>query len=286
LSNIIFIPIAVFVIAAYNWRAMFVAFAIVTMLVVIIPSIVLMRRRPEDMGLHPDGVATDTKDIEASQSQQSSDSVMPVKEPIWSRRDILSNSTFWILALCMGIDSLALQGLNISMAPYIQDLGYGDATLASVLTFRAIIMVATLPLAGLVAERIQRARWRVIPFIIQSVAALLFLLAGRPALLWLAVGVYGIGVSSFAVMVEVVWANYFGRLSLGQVRSLSYLTALGFGAAGPIAISVVFDFTGSYKVAFVALSGLLVSAAVLIGIVKPPQARHYATLTPLATESK
>lgn len=256
------------------------------MLVVIIPSIVLMRRRPEDMGLRPDGIVPDAKDMEASQSQQSSDSVMPVKEPIWSRRDILTTPTFWILALCMGIDSLALQGLNISMAPYIQDLGYGDTTLASVLTFRAIIMVATLPFAGLVAERIQRARWRVIPFIIQSVAALLFLLAGRPVLLWLAVGVYGIGVSSFAVMVEVVWANYFGRLSLGQVRSLAYLTALGFGAAGPIAISAVFDFTGSYKVAFVVLSGLLVSAAVLIGIVKPPQARHYATLTPLATEPK
>ena len=55
ISNVILMPSAVFVIAAFGWRSMFGIFAIITIVVVLIPSAILMRRRPEDMGLLPDG---------------------------------------------------------------------------------------------------------------------------------------------------------------------------------------------------------------------------------------
>jgi len=55
LSNVVLTPVTVFVIAASGWRTMFVIFAIITWLFALIPSAILMRRRPEDMGLKPDG---------------------------------------------------------------------------------------------------------------------------------------------------------------------------------------------------------------------------------------
>ncbi|MFC1905169.1 MFS transporter, partial [Chloroflexota bacterium] len=60
ISNIIFIPITVFVIAASGWQTMFVIFAVVTWSFAIVPSAIFMRRRPEDMGLYPDGIDPST----------------------------------------------------------------------------------------------------------------------------------------------------------------------------------------------------------------------------------
>ncbi|MBA7615914.1 L-lactate transporter [subsurface metagenome] len=279
LSNIISIPITVFVIAASGWRTMFVVFAVVTWLVVLIPSVILMRRRPEDMGLHPDGIQPGIAEARSHNEKQGypTSEVTSVSEPIWSRREVLKTRSFWLLALCFGIDSMAFQGINISLAPYIQDLGYGNTTLATVMTFRAIIMAVTLPLMGFVAEHAHRVTVRVIPFVIQGAGVFLFLLAGQPVFLWLAVAVYGLGFSGIMIIQEVLWANYFGRLSLGLVRSLGFLVAFGFGASGPIAMNAVFDISGSYRPAFIVGAGLFIVSAFIMGVVRPPRAHRYAT---------
>jgi len=280
LSSMIFIPLTVFVIAASGWRIMFIVFAVVTWLVVLVPSALLMRRRPEDIGLYPDGIkpgsvpAGGHPEPEGQSRRQS-----PVAEPVWSRRELLTTRSFWLMVACFGIDSLALQGINMSLAPYIQDMGYDNATLTAVLTLRAVITVVMLPLVGFLAEYANRAYVRVIPLAIQSVAAILFLFAGQPLYLWMAVGVYSLGSAGLMVTQEVLWANYFGRFSLGSVRSLAFLIGSGFGAIGPVAMNAVFDILGSYRPAFIAISGLCILAASLIAIVRPPKPRRYATAT-------
>ncbi len=279
LSNIIFTPITVFVIAASGWRTMFVIFAIVTWLVVIIPSAILMRRRPEDMGLHPDRIEPGTAEAESNQKGQEYliSEVASALEPIWSRREVLKTGSFWLLATSLGINSLAVQGINVSLAPYVQDLGYGDTMLMTVMTFRVIMAAAALPFIGFLAERAHRVSVRVMPFVFQGAGAFFLLFAEEPASLWLGVALYGLGLSGIIVIQEVLWANYFGRLSLGLVRSLGYLVAFGFGAFGPIAMNAVFDILGSYRPAFMAAAGLFIVSAFIMGVVRPPKARRYAT---------
>ncbi|MBA7617541.1 L-lactate transporter [subsurface metagenome] len=279
LSNIIFVPVTVFVIAASGWRTMFIIFAVVTWLVVLIPSVILMRRRPEDMGLHPDGIEPGTAKTKSSQEEpQSPTSEVPSElEPIWNRREVLKTGSFWLLAAAFGIESMAFQGINISLAPYIQDLGYGEAMLASVMTFRAIMQIASLPLMGFLAERANRTYVRVLPFVLQSIAVFLLISAERPTFLWLAVALYGFGLSGVMIVQEVIWANYFGRLSLGMVRSLAFLAAFGLGAAGPIAMNVVFDVLGSYHPAFMVIIGLFIMTAFIMGVVRPPKPHRFAT---------
>ncbi|MFH1382069.1 MAG: MFS transporter [Chloroflexota bacterium] len=278
ISGIILTPVAVWVIAGYGWRPMFVIFAVIAWLVGFIPAIILMRRRPEDVGLYPDGILPVTTEAQNQrQGKPINKEVTLAPEPIWSRREVLVSGSFWLLALCFGIDNLVFQGINISLAPYIQDLGYSDATLSVVLIFRMAIMAALMPFMGFVAEYAHRTAVRVAPVIIQGVAAFLFLLAGQPVFLWLAVAAYALGVAGFALMQEVIWADYFGRLSLGVVRSLGYLIAFGFAAIGPVAMNVVFDVSGSYRPAFTAAIGLFAVAALAIATVPRPKAKRYAT---------
>lgn len=281
LSNIIFVPVTVFVIATSGWQTMFVVFAVVTWLAVLLPSVILMRRRPEDMGLYPDGIVPGPTEARSHQDGQEHpiSEVTSASEPIWSRREVLKTGSFWLLAASFGINSMAFQGINISLAPYIQDLDYSEAMLATVMTFRAIMAAVALLFMGFLAERAHRVIVRVVPFVIQGVAVFLFLLAEQPVFLWLAVALYGLGLSGVVVIQEVLWANFFGRLSLGVVRSLAFLVSFGFGASGPIAMNAVFDFLGSYKPAFITIIGLFAVSAFIMGVAQPPMAHRYATAT-------
>jgi len=278
LSNIIFVPVTVFVIAASGWQTMFVIFAVVTWIAVLLPSVILMRRRPEDMGLHPDGIVPETAGASENEDEEFPvNGLASTPEPVWSRRDVLKTRSFWLLAASFGINSMAFQGINISLAPYIQDLGYGEGMLATVMTFRAIMAAAALLLVGFLAERADRVIVRVAPFVIQGIAVFFFLLAEEPVFLWLAVALYGFGLSGVVVIQEVLFANFFGRLSLGMVRSLAFLVSFGFGASGPIAMNAVFDILGSYQPALIAIIGFFVLSAFIMSIVRPPKASRYAS---------
>ncbi len=271
LSGIVLVPVTVSVLAASNWQTMYVIFAVLTWVVVLVPSTIFMRRRPEDMGLYPDGIYPADNEVKTNNAEANKiNQVVESEEHIWTRKEVLKTNSFWLLAFSFGISSIAFQGINISLAPYIQDLNYSDAILAAVLTYRGVITAVAVLFMGFVAEYAHLAPVRVIPSIIQGIGACLFLFAENQILLWLAVTVYGLGFSGVTVIQEVVWANYFGRLSLGMVRSLAFLVAFGFGAAGPVAMNLVFDIVGSYKPAFVVISILFVLTAFLMGIAQPP----------------
>lgn len=284
ISNVVMIPVAVYVIAEYGWREMFWIFAIITWIVVLAPSTILIRRRPEDLGLRPDGVEPDAPQGPApttlmpgqqeSASQEQTRQTMP--EPVWTRREALRAPAFWLIAGCFAISSLAFQGINISLAPYVQDLGYEEALVAAALTTRAIVMAVTLPVVGLVAERVDVGPVRALPFILQTIGCVLFLFADEVWFLFPALIVYGMGITSLGVTQEVLWANSFGRLSLGSIRSMGFVITFGFGATGPIVMNLIHDHLGSYRPAFLIFIAFFAVSAVLILFLRPPNPPRYA----------
>jgi MFS family permease len=286
ISNIFIVPVSVFIIAASGWRTMFVIFAVIAWIVVLIPSAILMRRRPEDMGLHPDG-KVDIPDIIGAQREESlvhKNDSRP--EPVWNRREVLATTTFWMLALSFAVNSMSFQGINISLAPFIQDMGYTNTILAIALTFRSIVMIfATLGM-GFLSEKADTSMIRGLPFIVLAMGAGFFLFAARPTFLWIGILCYALGASGVNLMQEVLWAGYFGRLSLGLVRSLSYFISFGLGAIGPVVMNIVYDLVGSYRPAFLCLSFLFIFSAIVVSGAKPPQAKRFMTVDELNASGK
>jgi len=275
ISNIFIVPLSVLIIAASGWRTMFVIFAVIAWIVVLIPSAVFMRRRPEDMGLRPDGDTITPSVNEEPEKESPLLKKERISEPVWNRREVLATGTFWILASAFAVNSMSFQGINISLAPFIQDQGYTNYILALALTFRSIVMIfATLGM-GFLAEKADTPLMRSLPFLILALGAGFFLFANLPIFLWLAILCYALGASGVNLIQEVLWAGYFGRLSLGLVRSLSYAISFGLGAVGPLAMNIVYDLVGSYRPAFIALIFLFMGSALLVGRAKPPRARRF-----------
>ena len=80
----------------------------------------------------------------------------------------------------------------------------------------------------------------------------------------------GMGWGGMIPLQEVIWAGYFGRRYLGEVRSAALPIALTMGAAGPWLSSWYYDQAGNYDGAFVAVAALNLLAAILIFATRKP----------------
>ncbi len=65
-ASTIFLPVASWLEERYGWREALVALAVVLGVMTILPHALVLRRRPEDLGLHPDGAAAASISVSAS----------------------------------------------------------------------------------------------------------------------------------------------------------------------------------------------------------------------------
>jgi cyanate permease len=83
---------------------------------------------------------------------------------------------------------------------------------------------------------------------------------------------FGLGGSGGAVVSEMIWAGFYGRLSLGAVRGIAYPLQNVLGAFGPLAIGLLYDVSGSYAPAFLVMAIGSLAAAGLVQLARAPQA--------------
>ncbi len=104
-------------------------------------------------------------------------------------------------------------------------------------------------------------------------SVLLAIISGGLFPLYFVFFLYGIGISGGMVLPDILWAHYFGRLSLGSIRGLGLLMVQSISAIGPPFFGFLFDITGSYILPFTLLSAALTISAILCLVMRPPTKR-------------
>src|SRR5918994_4020098 len=254
-----------------GWRGAWVAFGVLTLALVVGPSLLLMRRRPEDMGLLPDGRSKgESESAPADRSDNVTARRSPGEEVTWSRGEALRTSAFWLIVTTFGVAHVGVTGLNLHVFSFVSDQGHPAMVAALVMSIIAIMQFSTPMVWGLLAERTNVAKLIMAKFVIQAVGILLAL--SDPGLLSLYSGffLYGIGMGGTAILAEMIWANYFGRISLGRIRGMGSLITSAFSAGGPPFFGLLFDATQSYSLSFSIFIGMLFASAFLSLFLTPP----------------
>jgi MFS family permease len=253
-----------------GWRAAWTIFGIITLALVVGPSLLLMRRCPEDMGLLPDGRSRVQKDSRAPASEVRSPRARSA-DIAWSRREALRTPAFWLIVITFGVAHVGVSGLNLHVFAFVSDQGHPAIVAALVMSIIALMQFSTPMGWGLLAERSDIGRLIMAKFLIQAAGILLAL--SSPALLSLYAGffLYGIGMGGTSVLAEMIWANYFGRISLGKIRGMGSFLTHAFSAGGPPFFGLLFDFTQSYFLSFSIFIGLLFASAFLSLFLRPPK---------------
>ena len=260
--------VAASLIVWFGWRQTWVVFGLVTLVLGVVPALLFIRRSPEEMGLLPDGseepVASRIKQDRAATDATTNQDLE------WTRGEAMRTRTFWLLVITFGIASVGVTGLNLHVYPYVTDLGHPPLVAATVMSVIASMQLFS-PLAwGFFAEHVDVRIAAMLRFVIQGIGLGLAMLTPSLFCLYAGFFLYGIGLGGNMVLPEVLWANYFGRRSLGKVRGLGLLISQVMAAAGPPFFGFLFDITNGYGLSFAIFGCALFTSAVLSLMLRPP----------------
>jgi len=255
-----------------GWRAAWAVFGLVTLALVVGPSLLFMRRRPEDMGLLPDGRSAAPREGEAPTNETLSARMhrKAIDDVAWSRREALRTPAFWLICTTFGVASIGVTGLNLHIFAYVSDQGHSAMVGAAVLSIIAFMQFST-PIAwGFLAERRDIARLIMVKFLIQTAGLSWAFFSPGVVSLYAGFFLYGIGMGGTSILAEIIWASYFGRISLGKIRGMGSLFTSAFSAGGPPFFGLLFDATQSYFLSFSLFIGMLIVSAFLTLFLHPP----------------
>ena len=250
----------------FGWRAGWRVLAVIAWLLVY-PLAMLMRRRPEDYGLHPDG-----KSDEEIAAGQGAAAAADYANSL-TRGEALRTPALYMIVLAFGLSGLTLGNIVLQAIPFLTDEGFDRRTAALMITVLAIPSVATKPFWGLLVDYIPPRYLASVSFAAGAVAQVIVVIGATAGSLPVVVASYalaGFGAGGMIPIQEVIWATYFGRRYLGAVRSVAMPFALLVGAGGPLAVSYYFDVVGDYLGAFYVLAGLSAVASLLILMTREP----------------
>lgn len=171
---------------------------------------------------------------------------------------------FWTLCAAQFLFFPILPAVPLHIVAHGADLGLTIAETAGLVSTIGAASIAGRLVIGGALDRIGGRRAYMLG-LAPLIASLLALLAiDTPAALFAAMAVYGFGHGGMFTVVLPTVAEYFGVESSGALfGSVLFFGALG-GAFGPIMAGVVFDETGSYAPAFLAMAAMAALAAALV----------------------
>ena len=163
---------------------------------------------------------------------------------------------------------------QVHIVAYCGDLGYGPARGAEMLSAMLGFGILSRIGSGLIADRLGGAVTLLIGSVLQGIALFLYLLFDGLVSLYIISALFGLFQGGIVPMYAIIVRRYFSPKEVG-IRLGIVLMATLFGMAlGGWMSGVIFDHTGSYRVAF--LNGLiwnLVNAVIVLWLILRPTRR-------------
>ena len=104
-----------------------------------------------------------------------------------------------------------------------------------------------------------------------ATASALTIYANSILIVFVSMAVFGLGIGGMMFLQNFIWADYFGRESVGSIRGLVNPINLALGGLGAPVAGYIYDFTGTYDPAWWVGVGLMVFAAILTIATPPPR---------------
>ena len=256
-----------------GWRGSWVVFGVFALLLVVAPAALFMRRSPEEMGLLPDGGPVEVKAAAATPHKRQYAKRTGADNVEWGRREALRTPVFWLIASTFGVAQIGVTGLNLHVFSYVTDQGHPTLVAASVMSIIAVMQFSTPIVWGMLADRMDNGVLNMAKCALQGAGLLLALWLPGMAPLYAGFFIYGIGMGGTAILAETIWADFFGRVSLGKIRGMGSLVTSVFSAGGPPFFGLLFDYTESYYLSFNIFIGMLFTSAMLSLCLRPPTKR-------------
>ena len=252
-----------------DWRAAAATAGVVMLVLSILPTAIFLRRRPEDMGLLPDGASPES-DVKRQHESSNAAPERPRSEVSLSVRQVVRLHSFYLLVLSFTIVMIVAPGMFLHLIPYLTDRDLSPGIAVTVMAVVAGSAALGSIGFGLLAERYSTRLLLSMDLVLMAGGYLFLLAADSPtlALLW---GLYmGLVQGGIFTMQQVILADYYGRESLGAVRGIVWPVQATANAFGPLASALAYDINGSYSLIFGVFGFLGLLSSLCVFLARPP----------------
>lgn len=229
---------------AMTWRGAWIAVAIGTLVIGLPPMAILVRRRPEDMGLLPDGARPSPR--APAPAPHGRATVLEPGPDDWTLREALRSRSYWGVVGFMALIGVMPNTVYLFLVASLRAHGLSDTGAAAALSIMGLTQVTArlavwTPLVARLGVQTAVRAWAGMLLV-----AALFLALARGEAGFAAAAFLGLGMGANLVLQLMVWPEYFGRSAVGAITGTANVIGGIAGAIGPLVAAVLVDVTGSY----------------------------------------
>jgi len=246
----------------YGWRTAWFIMAVVV-LCIVLTFASFIRRDPREKGLLPLGEVTaitpNPTESNPSAKTQASPHVVVTNYTVG---EAFRTKSLWIFSIATLLILFGIVMAQINLVPNATDRGISAATASFALGLANGFNAAGRLGGGFISDRIGTRLSMVFCLLLGAAVLFCFIFMDQPWILFLLAILFGFAYGFYFPQLPQIVAELFGTKSMGAIIGVSVFGIGSLGSAfGPFIGAAIYDYTGSYKVAF--LGG---GAAVLIGL--------------------
>ena len=277
IGSITILPWLGWQIATAGWRSACILLGIL-LLVLLGPLNLLLRHRPEDIGLCPDGLAAGY--ASGAHAANVVDTAWAAVD--WTLARALRTRRFWWLAAGYFCGLYTWYAVQVHQTKYLIEIGFAPSQAAWALGLVSLVAVPGQIALGHLSDRIGREWvWMIgnLGFVVCCLVLIGLRGAPTPLLLYAMILAQGtLGYSLTSVMGPIPAEIFEGR-HYGSIFGSVMVAAILGGAAGPWITGVLFDRAGSYTIAFWIAAGCNLISILAIWRAAPGKVRAVAGRT-------
>lgn len=254
--------------ALHGWRVMWGVLGAGVALTALPAALLLLRDKPEDFGLRPDGQA-----LRHTPPPQAAEAETPDDEDNWTLAETLRTPIFWIFITGRVIAPAWGTGLILHQISVFNSVGHSPAVAAQAYGSIAVVTAVFSLLSGVLIDRLRPGLVLSLQSTMLLLSCLLASVMSESWLLLLYVLSFGMVMGIGGVFDSSVWTNVFGRRHQGSIRGLVTTILIIATSVGPILFGLSYDYLGSYG-PVLWLGALLAAVPAVLALFAHKPAQH------------
>ena len=248
-ASTIFIPLSDALLAAFGWRQAVFMLGILLGIITIPLHLLILRRRPSDLGLLPDGESS------APAKKQAVSISLPAA---------LRSRFFWMMTLAFALSTLCISAARVHFIPLLISIGIHPSAAALASGSIGIMQVIGRMIFAPIETRFSVRTMVIGVFILLTLSMTILLFGSAPLWIALFIILFGMAVGTHTLTRPLMVADAYGSGFYGRISSAMTLVLTIARTSAPFAAGVIFDLFHSYAPMLIGLTGFSALSLVII----------------------
>jgi sugar phosphate permease len=269
LGGFIIAPTAALFLENLGWRSTFLYLAALSFIIVLPPTLFIVRNSPAEMGLKPYGHDRGPEPADAIHTSRINADA-PTTESDWTLAAAMRTTTFWSIWLSFCFSYAGIGTVLQHQIMHLNELGIPLTAAAIALGLTGAVGAIGKVAMGFICDKTAVKYAAAFCFALQALGIGVLLLAKSMPMIWVYVLIFGFAMGGQYALQPLSTVYFFGLRSFATLYGVVYMAGSFGGAVAPLAAAYLYDVTGSYRTAFaVCIAMVILSFIIILSTRKP-----------------